>query len=266
MGCDFCGTLITRQQWAGLTGRPETALFNFEGKVIPTGSASLSIFTERLGQQHNTQLRFGWSQHIELQNGGRFAGGLAIGMAHTSLNNNWISTDPFEDDAAIPNNPVAQGKFDMSAGVFYSDNKVWGGISTTHLSQSDMDKLEMQMTRHYYVMAGYHYQAPGNWVLSPSIHSKTDLASMQIDLNLRATWNDKIWGGLTYRQGDAIAPMIGYVHPTAEGHKWRFGYSHDFTTSQISQHSNGSHEIMINYCWNIIPKETRYRDVRNMGG
>jgi hypothetical protein len=45
---------------------------------------------------------------------------------------------------------------------------------------------------------------------------------------------------------------------------YRIGYSYDLTISNIKQHSSGSHEIMLGFCYNITPpkKITRYKNPR----
>jgi hypothetical protein len=72
---------------------------------------------------------------------------------------------------------------------------------------------------------------------------------------------DKIYGGLGYRNQDALSLMAGYqILPSL-----RLAYSYDITTSALSGYSGGSHEIFLNYRFNIeIPEKVpgSYRNVR----
>ena len=72
-----------------------------------------------------------------------------------------------------------------------------------------------------------------------------------MDVNVNALYKNMLWGGLTYRIGDEIAPMLGYQHSFTDGSSLRIGYAYGITTSVIGDYSNGSHDIMLNYCFNL---------------
>jgi type IX secretion system PorP/SprF family membrane protein len=106
------------------------------------------------------------------------------------------------------------------------------------------------MARHYYVMAGYAYDAGTLLQIKPSILAKTDAASTQLDINLLADYNNQFWGGVSYRLQDAIVALVGVKFGS-----FRVGYSYDVTTSKIRGYSSGSHEIMLGYCFKPMDKK-----------
>jgi hypothetical protein len=79
---------------------------------------------------------------------------------------------------------------------------------------------------------------------------KSDAASTQIDLNVNVLFNKMVWAGVSYRFADAVAPMLGYQKQIGGG-LMRIGYAYDVTTSKLKGYSNGSHDIMVNYCFNL---------------
>jgi hypothetical protein len=81
--------------------------------------------------------------------------------------------------------------------------------------------------------------------------AKSDAASTQIDVNVRVLYKQMVWAGVSYRVADAIAPMVGYQTPIGDAGTLKIGYSYDVTTSQLNSYSNGSHEVMVNYCFNL---------------
>ena len=50
----------------------------------------------------------------------------------------------------------------------------------------------------------------------------------------------KVWLGVAYRTMDAASAMIGYLFKQ----NLLFGYSYDFTTSNLRNYSSGTHELM----------------------
>ena len=78
-------------------------------------------------------------------------------------------------------------------------------------------------------------------------------------------WNELLYGGLSIRPGDAIAPVIGFEYGKTKSEKlsrseqiFRFGYSYDATLSEVANYSSGSHEIFVSYMFNFerIPMQS----------
>ena len=278
----ICATLLGRNQWVGFDGRPETYLLSVHAPVpVIYGGVGLSVYSDQLGQESTFGAKLAYAFRTSKLGPGDLGVGVGLGFINKSLNSNWRSTDPFAQDDVIPDNGAGDTGFDMDFGIYYEiQNKLYFGLSTTHLmetqiqdsyetptSVSDVD-LNYRVSRHYYVMAGYDHAINAEWDLKPSVFVKSDALSTQVDVNVSVLYNKLVWGGVSYRLQDAIIPMVGinYQAPGkgAAGGLFKFGYSYDVTTSLIRQHSSGSHEIMLNYCFNIPrnPKPTIHRTVR----
>jgi hypothetical protein len=72
------------------------------------------------------------------------------------------------------------------------------------------------------------------------------MQAVQTDYTLRATYDHKFWGGVTYRPGDAVVMMVG-----ADVGNIRLGYAYDIGISPLAKASNGSHELMVTYSYKI---------------
>jgi hypothetical protein len=62
-----------------------------------------------------------------------------------------------------------------------------------------------------------------------------------------------MWIGLSCRTNDAFIVMAGYLYKN----KINIAYSYDFTTSGIRKHSDGSHEIVLEYKFYKKAKEEK---------
>jgi type IX secretion system PorP/SprF family membrane protein len=169
------------------------------------------------------------------------------------------------NDPSIPQNSQSSSTFDASFGVYFSNPKYYVGLSATHLTQGGLDNLNYENARHYYLMAGYDFEISSVLNLQPNILAKTEASSFQFDGNVNLMYDNTLWVGVSYRLEDALAPQVGYQYVTDNGkNTLRAGYSYDVTTSDISNYSNGSHEIMLSYCFKIekpLPKRV-YKNVR----
>jgi hypothetical protein len=101
--------------------------------------------------------------------------------------------------------------------------------------------------------------------------AKSDFNKSALDLNANVFWNSMLYGGLTFRPGDAIAPVFGLEYCSSSSTKtsksmvcYRLAYSYDVTTSEIRNFSSGSHEIFAGICFSYqsIPVLTRHANPR----
>ncbi len=272
----ICATFLTRSQWMGFDGRPQTHLFSADARFSKHG-VGLTVFQDKLGIESSLIAKLAYAYHLNL-GPGELGIGLEVGMVNKSFGDEFVAIQDPLQDPSIPNASTSAMTFDAGLGLFYEiKDKMYVGISTLHLPQSELKDvadgnspggegaLSYASSRHYYIMAGYDWDVSGGaqkWVIKPSILAKTDASSTQLDVNALAVYNKLVWGGVSYRVQDAIAVLAGVNIPQVPGLK--FGVSYDITTSAVGDHSSGSLEFMIKYCTNIVkpPKREVYHSVR----
>jgi type IX secretion system PorP/SprF family membrane protein len=262
----YCATLIGRQQWAGFDGAPETILLNLQGPIGQTRSGvGITFYSDKLGQLSETILRGSYAYHFKLGGTNRLGLGASVGMVASKLGAAWIATDGTINDDAIPDQATSNSTFDASFGAYFYNKNLYVGISSTHLSEGELKDMNVKLARHYYLMAGYDYAVNSSINLQPNILVKSDVAATQFDVNLNVMFKNALWVGASYRATDAIAPQLGYQYQLPNGKSTlRVAYSYDVTTSQLNNYSNGSHEIMLNYCFKFekpLSKQV-YKNVR----
>jgi type IX secretion system PorP/SprF family membrane protein len=96
--------------------------------------------------------------------------------------------------------------------------------------------------------------------VQPSVLIITDGRSSSFDINSLLIYNKRIWGGVSYRLNAAIVGMLGIELKNG----LRVGYSYDYATTDITHYNNGTHEILLNYCFNVVKEKMRrkYKSVR----
>ncbi|PCI97784.1 MAG: hypothetical protein COB15_07175 [Flavobacteriales bacterium] len=274
----ICATFLTRSQWMGFDGRPQTHLFSADARLSKHG-IGLTVFQDKLGIESSLIAKLSYAYHLNL-GPGELGIGLDVGMVSKSFGDEFVAIDDYTQDPSIPNEESSAITFDAGFGLFYSiKNKMYVGISTLHIPQQELKAaangntdssgatgaLSYAQSLHYYITAGYDWDLSGGaqkWVLKPSILAKTDASSTQLDINALIVYNKLVWGGVSYRIQDAIAALAGVNIPQVPGLK--LGVSYDVTTSALGDHSSGSLEFMIKYCTDIIkpPKREVYHSVR----
>ena len=264
----ICLTAVSRQQWVGFTGAPTTSFFNANGAFNFFGAShgiGLSILRDSYGFNKDLSFSASYAYRFDIGNG-KLGLGLNMGMLNKALTPEWnipAGLGDVQGDPSIPKNSESRVAFDMGIGAFYRAENVFFGISATHLNQTRISYEDAQpyMVRHYYATAGYNLQLINPlFEIMPSFVIKSDGNANQIYLNTMLRYNKKIWGGVSYRAGDAVVGLFGLELFNGV----RITYSYDVVTSRISKYSDGSHEFSIGYCFDMSLDKTpqKYKSVR----
>lgn len=260
-GDAICLSAAHRSQWVGFDNAPTTQ--NFSANVpldIIGGGLSVNFTNDMIGFFQDITAGIGYGYQMSLA-----GGSLGIGLRADFRNKNvtsgvWAPPQTMNDPSLVSlgSNSMAT---DISFGTYYQKDNWYAGLSSTRLletrdiltSAGGSGNAEIRGQRHYYLMGGYDIDLQNGFVLQPAMMVKTDFVTTQVDLNAAATYNNQIWGGVTYRVYDALSIMAGYQITK----DLRATYSYDLTTSSLRNSSSGSHEIMMTYCFTIEipPKE-----------
>jgi type IX secretion system PorP/SprF family membrane protein len=173
------------------------------------------------------------------------------------------------NDTRIPLDYQSNTLPDFRAGAFYSNDKWYAGFSADYLLAQYVSRnrtngiYTVTPKPHYYLTAGGLLPINESVQIKPSFLIKDDRGGpTTLDLNAFLLLADKVWIGGSYRTGvklydksylqkdllkkNAIVGMTEFfVSP-----KLRLGYAFDYSLTQISGYSGGTHEISIGFYFN----------------
>jgi type IX secretion system PorP/SprF family membrane protein len=266
----ICATALNRQQWIGFKGAPSTTFFNISVPVSPfkiKSGIGLIVESDNVGFDKDINLSAVYSYLLDLGLG-KLGIGVSLGMVNKTLDPSWQipSGDGFtqpDQDPLIPVNKESFVAFDAGLGLYLNADKYYAALSVTHLNQAKIKftKGEPYLTRHYYLTAGYSIQLPNpSLELLPSVFAFSDGRVVQFSVTSLVRYNKKVWGGVSYRAGDALTGLIGLELYNGI----RVGYAYDFPLSDIRKNTSGSHEFMVNYCFDLSLGRSRmkYKSIR----
>jgi len=254
-----------RNQWTGITGSPKTMSIAVDA-IANDGNVGLAlqISNDKLGAQSNLAAYANYAYRIRMNAEGssRLAFGVGIGMIQLGIDGSMLNPNDFE--ATQPTGMQSTIVPDGRAGVFYSDNRFYGGLSADNLISQyiDIGKYAFipQPKPHYYLTAGMLLPLNKDILLKPSFLLKDDRGGpTSLDLNAFVILADKIWLGGSYRTGVKLYDksylqkdlsqqnsVVGalQVFPTSN---LRIGYAYDFSIGSLQGYSGGTHEISFGY-------------------
>ena len=241
----ICATALHRAQWMGFLGAPATTNLGVEAALpMIHGGLGLNVSTDKIAQNEFLSLSLSYAYRTEFV-GGNLGVGVSVGMLQDGVNGGDYIAE-VQSDSEIPGEEKASG-FDLGAGLFYKSDKLYLGISSTHINQPKIETTVelINMVRHYYLTAGYKYEFNPTLILKPSIFVKNDGRTTSIDLNALLEYNNRFWGGVTIRPSDAAVILAG-MHLNES---LRFGLAYDIPMSEVSY--SGSLEFMVGYCFKL---------------
>jgi len=235
-------SLAVRQQWVGFENAPLTQAFNISTYLQDIyGGVGLNIVNDKLGFENFLRVRVNYAFPVQVGVFSHLVFGVGAGIVNRTID----GTGLIYDDPNDPSGIFTRENFfrpDFSFGLQFMDPNLELGFAVTNLHRSLRRTGIDYAPRHYYLYGLYRFNDVFfNLDLEPYVIIRSNVRSTQIDLNLLAYYEERLWGGLSFRIGDAVSAIIGYaITPQI-----RIGYSYDYSIGVNRRFSGGSHEIMI---------------------
>lgn len=264
------GLILNRYQWEGMNGGPKTLVFSVDAATNLFGRTTglgLNIISDQLGYAKNILINANYAYRTELSFG-NLGIGVSAGFYNQSINGDWKTPEgdqwtPPTSDPGIPQGEVSQLVPDFNAGIYLTSTKYFLGISATHLNEAAIKYDEVAgsyLSRHYYLSGGYNIKLGDPlFEVRPSFLLKSDIATWMLDVNANIVYNDKFWGGISYRVDDAVVLLLGLELTNG----LKVGYSFDLVTSAIGYYGFASHELFVTYSVAIERnRNQKYKSIR----
>lgn len=258
-------SLSHRNQWMGFEGAPVTNIASGYGKLKkkPMMAVGGMVMTERMGLLQRTFFYGTYSYILKINKKASINFGLGVGGVQHRVR--IYDARPYDKDDSFFSNQVLNGfAFDANAGAYLYSKNFFLGFSNQHMPNAKIlwKNSLGRLTSHFYVYSGYnfHIAAQKEWVIQPSILVRTNSpAPYQLEFMLRGVYREMVWAGLSYRQGSAMSGMFG----CNINKQFMLGYAYDFTLTEISRYSNGTHEIMLSYLMPFKKKKSKSEQIQD---
>jgi len=268
-----------RSQWTGLQGAPVTSYITgsvpFGSDFVGGDAAALSggnqdnpygrmytqtyqaaaphhglgfmVISDQAGPLSTSNIDLTYAYHLGISNTFNLALGVEAGYNHTSLNTSQLVLEnPL--DPAIANGSNSQWKPDLGIGVWGYSSNYYFGISALQLLSQNMyfstknSVSQAKTVPQLFFTAGVKFFLNDDVTLMPSALVKfISPLPVTYDINAKLAFRSRFWVGAAYRNGDAVAGMLGLNVSSLIN----ISYSYDYTTSALRTVSTGTHEIVI---------------------
>jgi len=242
---------VFRKQWVGIQWPPTTTSLTINSPFLNYRiGVGFTFIDDQIGPLHQTGLYLDYAYHIRFPKNRNLSLGLKAGFNVFDRDLLDLLTQDFDAWIFLTDRPPITLP-NVGIGAYYFTPDYYVGFSIPKLFRNSLDPdqntLEMisREDRTYYITAGYVFD-----VVAPVLKLKPTFLTLfitgappSVELALTAIAFDTFWGGVMWRVGDAVAGHLRWQI----NRQLQIGYSYDFTNSRLNYHSNGTHEILINY-------------------
>ena len=264
-----------RRQWAGIDGAPATIYatghseiqydrnepnvvepFNTKGENVfanPTNKIGRNkhvvggkLLNDQIGPFEKNSLMGSYAYHLRFSRSTMLSMGMGIGISNYGINPDKVVLYD-EDDIQYMEffgRSANQTQLDASAGLTLYGERYAFGVASAQLLNNDLviDQVVTSSSfgRHWSFYGMYQYDLTTDFTLEPHFMAHVvGGAPLSFNLGSRVLFNQKFWGNVAHRFGDALTVGFGMNFLK----KFRFGYNFDFSTGQVQRLSSNVHEI-----------------------
>lgn len=241
-------TLIHREQWVGIEGRPQSTTFNVHSPLsYESMGLGLTVVNDVVGPIQQTMFFVDASYTLRFKNKkSKLSFGVKGGLNMLSARTDELETNQ-SDDPKFFQNIRNQINPNFGAGVYYHTPKFFLGLSTPRILEYDQENSTgATQQRHYFLIAGgvFNLTQDQRWKLRPTGMLKvTQGAPLSIDLSAAAIYNSKLYLGIAHRFGDSFGAFVQYqVTP-----QFKAGIAYDQTITELAGFNKGTYEVLLSY-------------------
>ena len=244
-----------RNQWGGFEGAPST--YTLGGHTLlknkQMGLGGMLFMDDAGGAVAQMGLMLNYNYILKLNDKSNLSMAVSGVLNQYSYDGSGIGN--IDPDPSLSGS-VKQMSPDMSFGILYSLNdELRLGFGVNQLIQSRLAKLddlnslalgENRLIRHYNFSTSYSFKLSESFDLDPYfLMRSTFIAPPLLEIGAKSTFNDLLFFGLSYRHAESAIAMLGVNFKNTV-----FAYSYDYSLTDISAYSNGSHEVLLAYQFN----------------
>jgi type IX secretion system PorP/SprF family membrane protein len=247
---------IYRNQWVGMEGGPETATVFAQTALARRVEVGVNIMHDQIGDiVKESHLSANFAYVFPVSETAKLSLGLKGGVNFFDADLARLSTPEAGNDPAMQN--INETFPNFGVGAYWFGENYYVGLSapnlltSKHIENTDGRAGLGEENIHYFLTGGYVFDLNNDVKLKPAFMVRgVQNAPLSVDVTANALFYERFEAGVAYRIGDAISGLVNFrVSPDL-----RIGYAYDYTTSNLGDYNDGTHEVMILFDLDVLSR------------
>ena len=237
---------LYRNQWAGMEGAPETANFFAHTGFTERLEAGLSIVHDEIGgivKENNLYADVAYV--LPVSETSKLSFGVKAGVTFFDADLSQLNTTE-AGDPAMQN--ISEVFPNFGVGAYWFGENYYLGLSAPNIFTAKHLENETGLARlgeeniHYFLTGGYVFELNPNFKLKPAFMVRAvEGAPLSADITANVLLYNRFEAGVAYRFDETVSGLVNFrVTP-----ELRIGYAYDYTTGNLGDFNDGTHEIMV---------------------
>ncbi len=247
-------SISARMQWANFSGAPNTQIGSVHGAFSKNVGIGLAVMNSTAGPTKMTSVQFAYAYRFKINEKIKISFGLAPMIIQHSIAKDKIVLEDANDNTFNKLNGKTMIA-DLNAGVVVYGPTWTASFSVPQVMENKFrlgdDLFKEKLKRHYILYGAHDFPLKDKkYVLTPSalIKAIEGGGPVQFDVNIKATYNNLFWAGLSYRSSTGLSfNEAAVIFIGVQKYNFAFGYAFDYGFSSMRSYSAGSHEVFLNY-------------------
>lgn len=236
-----------RSQWFGVKDAPTNLYLSYMGNASEKAGLGFSIISDKVYVLSETHLYGDFSYKVTLSESANILLGLKFGGSFLNIDFSklQIQNDPlYSQNISTGFNPNIGFGFVFRYKKYFIAPSISSLLRGTKIKREGLQPAASNEAPNLYLNIGSHYVLSDNISLTPLILARaTEGVPVSIDFTSLFNIYKKVNLGLTYRLEESFGGLFS-IDATKN---LTFGYSYDYTTSNVGTFSNGSHEFSMQF-------------------
>lgn len=244
-------TAMYRNQWVNFPGAPRTFNFSTHSSFMKNKiGLGLMINHDEIGSYKNQHIYFSYAYKLHF---GKATLALGLQAGFNILGADFSDLDLQDDTDQAFANAINKLKPNFGTGIYFSKKNYFIGLSVpfiinNNLATTSIENFAAQIkeARYYFLRGGAVFPIDRfeKVKFNPSFLMRTQEGmAVAFDANIAFIFYDVFALGQSFRFGDSYITNISLKLSD----KIWFGYSYDWTQTELNRFSNGSHEFVLNF-------------------
>ena len=282
--------LSYRNQWTGIDGSPVTAYLSVQGPIgkkdfrtnatsfempgenprgksfvdeytapAPHSGIGMIVINDKTGYINRLSAYATYAYHRAVSLKTTLAAGFLGGITNVSLDRSkiqWGTLDPNDPAIGYDNGDLKKLKPEVGAGLWLYSSDFFAGLSVLNiipnkLAFSANNQYATYFEPQFLGTAGYRFFLSDDVSLLPSVMVQfIQPFPVQVHMNAKVQYLDKVWAGLSYRASDQLGGFAAMAGINVSN-TFNISYAYDAsTTSRLKNYTKNSHEIILGFLIN----------------
>ncbi|HZX73120.1 MAG TPA: type IX secretion system membrane protein PorP/SprF [Cyclobacteriaceae bacterium] len=238
---------LSRFQNVGLQGAPNTQTLSIHSPLPNERLAvGFMVANDKIGVIGQTGVNGVFAYRLPMPNKATFSFGVQAGFS--SYRAAYTKLETYQGNDPLFSADIRQTRPNFGAGVYYSTEKYYVGLSMPHMMNNVFERgtslTTVYQNNPIMLSGGYVFFVNRMLKLKPNLLFKVvDKRAVELDLNLNMLFDEVVWVGVSYKVNNGVSLLLEMQLTD----QLRFGYAYTANIGPVHKADFGSHELLLQY-------------------